>query len=100
MNIIIGPSSDPRIEILRMKIPNSVAIHNYCKIKKYHGMAILYIPYAKILPSGFVEGTEVSIDELLLQFGITQIFYGNGVNSDFMKKLAKDYHVKITYQIF
>lgn len=100
MNIMIGPKLDNRLDKLTKKIPGSISIYNYCKIKNYHGSAILIIPYAKVLKNGFVEGTEVSLDELLLQLGVMQIIYGNQENGKFMKQLAKDYHIKITFQSF
>lgn len=100
MTLIIGKKDDLRLNMIAASIPECLVIYNYCKIKNYAKSNIIFniiIPYEKILQNGFIQNTEISLDELLLQLKILKIEYGNIYNSQIMKNIMNTYHVKVTY---
>ena len=77
-----------------------MVVYNYCKLKNLKTVCTLIIPYEIILPNGFVNNTEISLDELLLQLGVIKIVYGNVRNGEIIKRFSRDYHVKTEYLNF
>lgn len=100
MTLIIGKKDDTRLNLIESAIPNSMVIYNYCKIKNFARSNVIFniiIPYEKILKNGFIENTEISLDELLLQLKVLKIEYGNIYNNLIMKNIMNTYHVKVTF---
>lgn len=94
MNIIIGNRNDLRLRRLNREIPNSLVTDTYCDLKRITEPVILIIPYEKINNNGFVNNTEISLDELLLKMNVQKIVYGNITNRDIMNNFTNNYHVK------
>ena len=97
INIIIGSKDDVRLFDISRRLNNSLVVHNYCKLKNLKTICTLIIPFEKILPNGFINNTEISLDELLLQLGVIKIIYGNINNGEALKRFSRDYHVKVEY---
>lgn len=94
MNIIIGNRNDLRLRRLNREIHNSLVTDTYCDLKRITEPVILIIPYEKINNNGFVNNTEISLDELLLKMNVQKIVYGNITNRDIMNNFTNNYHVK------
>lgn len=100
MTLIIGKKDDYRLKLISNHFSESLIIHNYCKIKNFARSNIIFnivIPFEKILPNGFIENTEISIDELLLQLRVLKIEFGNIYNNHFMKNIMNTYHIKTIF---
>ncbi len=94
MNIIIGNKNDLRLRRLNREIPNSLVTDTYCDLKRITEPVILIIPYEKVNNNGFVNNTEISLDELLLKMNVQKIVYGNINNRDIMNNFTNNYHIK------
>lgn len=97
MYIIIGNKNDSRLYEISNKLGNSIVVHNYCKLKNLNTYCNIIIPYELILPNGFINNTEISLDELLLQLRVIKIVYGNVNNSEVIKRFSRDYHIKTEF---
>lgn len=94
MNIIIGNINDPRVLRLKKQIPNSVVTNTYCKLKNINQSVVIIIPYDLVNQNGFIQNTEISLDELLLKMKVEKIVYGNTNNKKILKDYTNNYHIK------
>lgn len=94
MNIIIGNHNDLRLNRLKQEIPNSIVTDTYCDLKRITEPVIIIIPYEKVNSNGFVNNTEISLDELLLKMNVSKIVYGNIANKEIMNNITNNYHIK------
>lgn len=95
MNIIIGNPKDQRVVKLNRQISNSIVTNTYCKLKHIKETVVIIIPYELINNNGFVQNTEISLDELLLKMPVEKIVYGNHLNKSILKEYEKTYHIKV-----
>lgn len=95
MNIIVGNPKDQRVIKLKQQIPNSIITNTYCKLKNVKDVVVIIIPYELINNNGFIQNTEISLDELLLKMRVEKIVYGNHINQNILKEYGKTYHVKV-----
>ncbi len=100
MNIIIGNPNDQKMLKIKSQIPGSIVTNTYCKLKHLSGLVTIVIPNAIIKENGFIQGTEISLDELLLKLKVQKIVYGNLANKEILNDYLHNYHVKTVYFAF
>lgn len=92
MKIVLGEKTK-KLEDFAYKISGIIAFE-MCGIKFIKEVVDLYIPYEKVLDSGFIENTSLYLEEVLLTLKVRNVYYGNEKTS-YLEELAKIYQVSI-----
>ncbi|MBQ8293561.1 MAG: hypothetical protein IJX78_07180 [Bacilli bacterium] len=92
MKIVLGEKNDKNL--LFAEEIGGILASEICGIKHLKQLVDIYIPYNKILDNGFVENTNVYLEEVLLVMKINKIYYA-GKLTNYITEIKKIYHVEI-----